>query len=158
MTLLAFAIGVVAGIAIGLALGAKWRNDLRSELEAARQRLMAYNASDTRADLAEVGPVTGQSKPIELYDQDSLAALRTYSLDEVIAEHGFTQAEIDAAEDEHDDQCESEFLNPPGAYTPCGCSNRANGLPAQTLIPLGVHQADDDESDVRALPHGRVSD
>lgn len=69
MTLLAFAIGVVAGTAIGLALGAKWRNDLRSELEAARQRLMAYNASDTRADLAEVGPVTGQTKTVAQYDQ-----------------------------------------------------------------------------------------
>lgn len=26
---------------------------------------------------------------------------------------------------EHDDQCEQEFINPPGAYGPCGCAHRA---------------------------------
>lgn len=29
------------------------------------------------------------------------------------------------AEVEHDDQCEQEFINPPGAYGPCGCAGRA---------------------------------
>lgn len=40
------------------------------------------------------------------------------------------------AEVEHDDQCEQEFINPPGAYGPCGCAHRAEGLPAQELIEV----------------------
>lgn len=30
------------------------------------------------------------------------------------------------AEIEHDDQCEQEFINPPGAYGPCGCATRTD--------------------------------
>jgi len=30
--------------------------------------------------------------------------------------------------DDHDDQCESEFINPPGAYGPCDCAYRRQGV------------------------------
>lgn len=164
---------------------------LRAELEAARERLVAFNGSESREALAEAKPV--------LYDQDTERQCNNCGHRAVFAwqTDGFPFAACNMCvslwfedglpdhvvrlepngrpvvplplDDEHDDQCESEFINPPGAYGPCGCSDRANGIPGPTLIPVdglnawgsAIH-ADDDTSSTgpRSVPgpRGRVSD
>ena len=70
MTLLAFAIGVVAGIAIGLALGAKWRNDLREKLRISEARLDAYNLNALATDHDVAGVATPASN-VNVVDWDA---------------------------------------------------------------------------------------
>lgn len=106
-------IGLLTSHAL-VALVAVWVSgrNLRAELEAVRERLSAYNGSSTHEDLADVRSGefevpgfmadSGYRPPgneVELFDGPRLAEMRTYTRDEIIAEHGFTQAEIDAADD-----------------------------------------------------------
>lgn len=58
---------------------ATWRastSALRAELEAVRERLSTYNASETHEALAEVGPVTPATGTVELFDGAQLAEWR----------------------------------------------------------------------------------
>lgn len=55
---------------------------LRAELEAARYRLSTYNGSETHEALAEVGPVTGPSNVVELFDGARLAEWREQGPDD----------------------------------------------------------------------------
>lgn len=110
MTPVLMAVCLLAGIGVGLLAGAKWRRSLRQQLTEERNRVDMWNKAGANTLLDEVGPATPKPRfhdidPDEPFDDaellgpDQLAEMRTYSLDEVIAEHGFSQAEIDAADD-----------------------------------------------------------
>lgn len=76
--------------------------NLIAELEAAQMRLSAYNASDSRADLAEA-PLTppGGHKPVEMYDQDTEPA----QLDPI-----YPRLCITCGQPQHHGQCDPEAV------------------------------------------------
>lgn len=110
MTPVLMAVCLLAGLVVGL----RWKHrrflaERRrcGELEA---KVDMYDRNALRTDHDVAGPVTPKPRfhdidPDEPFDDaellgpDQLAEMRTYSLDEVIEELGFTQAEIDAADD-----------------------------------------------------------
>jgi hypothetical protein len=143
VTLLAFAIGVVAGIAIGLALGAKWRNDLREKLRISEARLDAYNLNALATDHDVAGVATPPSN-VELYDQDSA---------DFYGIHSELPRQPLPMTGERDVEAQDRELVDIYDFVPNDDDN-----PDFTGWADGVHRADDDESDVRALPSPRVSD
>lgn len=156
MTLLAFAIGVVAGIAVGLALGAKWRNDLREKLRISEARLDAYNLNALATDHDVAGVAT--PKPT-FYDVDVDEPMAT---GDVVEGPTYT-----IGEDDHvcTYTCAGQgCTDPAGLDTHWYCGQRVDVLAdnsrwCSTCEEFIDHDtADDDESDVRSLPHGRVSD
>jgi hypothetical protein len=149
VTLLAFAIGVVAGTTIGLALGAKWRNDLREKLRISEARLDAYNLNALATDHDVAGVAT--PKPT-FYDVDvdepyaPTPSVRTYSVPLHVTE---IERPIPGARAE-DTLCHWRCDTPIDVLDDDSqwCSTCEEFIDHDT--------ADDEESDVRALPHGRL--
>lgn len=117
--------------------------------ERMRQR-MADTANQLRAELAEAEEIKrGQVVIHELQSQvrnytkalaEAHAVAPRFSPQQlaVVADwftkhhgHPCASATLDDLRQmlEHDDRCESEWLNPPGAYTPCGCADRRAAAP-----------------------------
>jgi hypothetical protein len=107
---------LLAGAA-GLLVGLRWKHrrfiDERTKRLALESRMDAYRLADTRTDLDTIGPVTGEHSEVQLnreHDEDLADLVLTVSrmatdngrripLDEVMAEHGITQEELDALPD-----------------------------------------------------------
>ena len=62
----------VTGALVGFVGG---RRASRQELAAATAQIAMFNSSEAREALAEVGPITGGNRVVELFDQDAPATL-----------------------------------------------------------------------------------
>jgi hypothetical protein len=158
--------------------------NLAAELKAASERLAAFNGSESRDDLAALGPISpaAGTRPVDLYDQDADLAVGRENRRDVLGmpdRTGEVVAEFARLQAEHArtwSSCNTAHGQPDHLGQACGwwdgttnCGDPAEGWTrwpdGEPVWLCGVHMAwareqaeplpDLDASDVRSLPEKR---